>query len=142
MSDASLTGSCFCGAIRFAIELPAGACVHCHCSMCRRMHGAAYVTWVEVPRDRFRVESGAERLHTFDSSGHGKRSFCTGCGSALFCELAERPDHIDVVIANLDGDVDLAPQAHIFFDDRASWTKVGDDLPRLGGASGVEPRNG
>jgi hypothetical protein len=28
---------------------------------------------------------------------------------------------------------------HVYFDDRAPWTLVGDDLPRLGGASGLEP---
>jgi hypothetical protein len=28
---------------------------------------------------------------------------------------------------------------HIYFDDRAAWTAVGDDLPRLGGTTGMEP---
>ena len=139
MTTTPIVGSCFCGAVRFSIQPPAGMCCHCHCSMCRRLHGAAYVTWVEMPRAQVQIRSGEDRLRTFDSSSHGKRSFCTGCGSALFCELAERPAHIDVVVANLEGEFDLSPQLHIFYDHRASWTVVGDELPRLGGESGTSP---
>lgn len=139
MSPKSVPGRCFCGAVRFVVEMPTGFCVHCHCSMCRRMHGAAYVTWIEIPRAQLQIESGAEALRKFDSSEHGTRSFCTSCGSALFCEISERPEQVDVALANLDGPIDRAPQMHVFFDHRADWTVVGDDLPRLGGESGMEP---
>jgi len=40
-----VVGSCFCGAITYEIDLPTRACVHCHCSMCRRPHGAS---WTDV----------------------------------------------------------------------------------------------
>jgi hypothetical protein len=43
-----LTGGCFCGAIRYEV---AGAPFHetnCHCSICRRTAGAAFVTWFSV----------------------------------------------------------------------------------------------
>ena len=139
MSPTAIPGSCFCGAVRFVIEPPAGICCHCHCPMCRRLHGAAYVTWVEMPRAQVEITAGADRLRTFDSSSHGRRSFCTQCGSALFCELDARAGYIDVVVANLEGDFELPPQLHIFYDHRASWTVVADDLPRLGGDSGMEP---
>src|SRR5690606_34943450 len=43
MSQAS--ASCFCGAIRIDAELPSKWVAHCHCTMCRRAHGAAFVTW-------------------------------------------------------------------------------------------------
>jgi hypothetical protein len=31
--------------------------------------------------------------------------------------------------------IDRQPDVHIYFDDRASWVVVNDDLPRLGGSS-------
>ena len=134
-----VTGACLCGALRFRVELPALFCVHCHCSMCRRGHGAGFVTWFAVPRDRFRIEAGAESMRRYASSDHGTRSFCERCGSSLFCESERQPDHIDIVLANMEAPIDLLPQSHAWFDHRASWVVTPDDLPRLGGQSGLEP---
>lgn len=140
MAEASrVEGACLCGAVRFSVGFPSRFCGHCHCTMCQRNHGAAYVTWFGVDRDRFRVDQGEERLVVYESSEHGKRSFCGRCGSSLFCELSEHPDQVDVVLANMTGPIDLAPQAHVFFDDRADWVVVEDGLPRLGGKTGMEP---
>jgi hypothetical protein len=141
MDARRIPGRCLCGAVRFEVELPALFCAHCHCSMCRRGHGAAYVTWIGAPYERFRVVGGADRLVRYRSSEHGTRTFCGTCGSTLFCESTDHPDWIDVVLANLDGDVELAPQAHFYFDDRAPWTEVADALPRFGGGTGTEPRS-
>ena len=139
MEGARVRGSCLCGTVRFEVEPPALFCAHCHCSMCRRAHGAGYVTWAGVPYARFWLVGGAERLVRYHSSEHGTRSFCGACGSTLFCESTTQPDWIDVVLANLDGDLGLAPQAHFYFDDRAAWVRIGDELPRFGGKTGVEP---
>jgi len=133
-------GACLCGAVRFEVTLPTLFCAHCHCTMCRRAHGSAYVTWIGVPRLQLRIHAGGTDLVRHQSSDHGQRSFCRVCGSSLFCESSRHPDRIDVVLANMAGPVDRAPQAHFYFDDRAEWVAVDDGLPRLGGESGVEPR--
>jgi hypothetical protein len=107
--------------------------------MCQRNHGAAYVTWFGVKREQFSIDAGADVLVEYTSSNHGSRSFCGRCGSSLFCELDEHPDQIDVVLANMKAPLDLAPQMHIFWSDRAEWTVANDGLPRLGGPTGMEP---
>jgi hypothetical protein len=107
--------------------------------MCRRCHGAAYVTWFAVPRGRFSLDSGEADLARFRSSEHGTRSFCRRCGSSLFCESNHHPEVIDVVLANMRAPIDRRPECHVYFDDRADWTVVNDGLPRLGGATGREP---
>jgi len=140
MTSSPLLGGCFCGALRFEVTPPTGFCAHCHCSMCRRSHGAGFVTWVVVPNAQFKLLAGEQHLVRFRSSDHGTRSFCGTCGSSLFCESTHHPEQIDIVLANFDGPIDVAPQAHIYFDDRIGWVRLGDDLPRLGGASGLEPR--
>ena len=38
-----------CGTVEFSVALPTLFCGHCHCTMCQRNHGAAYVTWFGVP---------------------------------------------------------------------------------------------
>ena len=139
METQVVQGSCFCSAVRFAVELPSLFCGHCHCSMCRRAHGAGYVTWFGVPFERFKFLSGRERLVRYRSSDHGTRSFCGTCGSTLFCESTRHPDSIDIVLANMAGKIDRAPQAHVYFDDRADWVQIADDLPRFGGTTGMEP---
>ncbi len=132
-------GGCLCGAVTFRIERPVSACVHCHCTLCQRNHGAGYVAWIALPLDKLTVDRGKEELTKYASSEHGSRSFCRKCGTSLFCQLDDRPDEIDIPLANLEPGSGIKPQAHIFFDDRASWSDVGDGLPRLGGKTGVEP---
>ena len=136
---AKASGSCLCGAIRFTVELPSIACAHCHCSMCRSHHGAAYATWLVVPRPQLTIDSGGDLLTRFLSSEHGSRSFCSRCGSSLFCDSTHRAGQIDVALAALRDPVDREPQVHIYFDSRAPWVRVDDTLPRLGGKTGLEP---
>jgi hypothetical protein len=136
---AKASGSCLCGAVRFTANLPSLFCAHCHCSMCRRNHGAGYVTWFAVPRAQLLVESGADQIGRYGSSAHGSRSFCRRCGSSLFCDSTHYPDRVDVALGAMHEPIDREPELHVYFDSRASWIRVGDDLPRLGGKTGVEP---
>ncbi len=142
-ADGTVAGSCFCGRVTYEIDLPTLFCGHCHCSMCRRPHGASYVTWAGVAPARFRVTSGSEHLKIYRSSRLGRRQFCCNCGTQLFCwhehEDGAPPEMIDVTVASLHGDIDRPPQMHLYYDSRAPWTVVGDDLPKLGGPTGTAP---
>ena len=131
-------GSCFCGAVQFEFALPTLFCGHCHCSMCRRAHGAGYVTWIGVSTPKFSLTAGQDRLAVFVSSEHGRRSFCNTCGSSLFCQSSRHPEVMDIVLANLHAAIDRQPQAHYYFSDRADWVAIGDALPRFGGETGTE----
>ena len=139
MSDDKVRGRCLCGSVRFTAQLPSLFCAHCHCSMCRRNHGAGYVTWFAVPRDKVTIDAGADDLVRFMSSEHGSRSFCKRCGTSLFCENEAHPERTDIPLGTVDDPIDRAPQAHVFFDSGAPWVEVSDALPRLGGKSGLEP---
>ena len=130
-----VAGSCFCGAVRFEVDLPTLFCAHCHCSMCRRSNGAAFVTWFAVPSERLRLHESST-LVRHRSSEHGTRSFCGKCGSPLFCESSRHPERIDVTLASMEGPIDRLPQAHTYYDCRAEWIDDQEQLPKLGGASG------
>jgi hypothetical protein len=107
--------------------------------MCRRSHGAGFVTWFGIPTAQLKVLAGADVLVRHHSSDHATRSFCGRCGSSLFFETTKHPEKIDVVLANMDGPIDREPDVHVHFDDRVGWVDVHDSLPRLGGPSGMEP---
>lgn len=80
---------------------------------------------------------GEQYIVRFQSSERGKRSFCKKCGSQMFCQT--EPEVMDVALAALHGKIDREPEGHYFFDSRADWTEVNDDLPKFGGESGTEP---
>ncbi len=134
-----IPGACLCGAVTFTITPPTRFCAHCHCSMCRRAHGAPLVTWSGVMEEQLRVLTGAELLRDYASSPEAKRSFCSMCGSSLFFRSTRWPGEVHVATANLTGPLDRVPTAHVFFSDRAPWFEVHDGLIRCGGPTGVEP---
>ena len=140
--SAPMHGACLCGAVKFELTPPSLFCGHCHCSMCRRNHGAAYVTWLVAEKAQLNILQGEDLLTVYQSSSKGQRAFCGKCGSTLFCEIYERPNEVDIPLANMDGPVDLDPQFHVFSDDAVSWSCPADDLPRLGGETGQEPLDG
>ncbi len=138
MTNKLVPGSCFCGAVQFTIKLPTLFCGHCHCSMCRRPHGAAFVTWTGVPPKRLRISSGEEQITRYESGPpKGVRSFCSNCGSHLFCQVKE--DVVDIAMAALHGPIDRLPEEHYYYDSRADWVAINDNLPKLGGADGMQP---
>lgn len=139
MSAQEVTGQCLCGAVRFVITLPTKWCAHCHCSMCRRAHGAAFVTFCGVQAGQLRLVAGEDALVRYASSSAARRSFCGKCGSTLFFEGERWPDEVHVVRANIDGEIDRAPQVHCYFDRHVDWVELADTLPRLGGPEGNQP---
>jgi hypothetical protein len=140
VGESATAGSCLCGAVRFEVAGPIGPVVHCHCTICQRAHGAAFVTWAAVPNERVRVTAGEADVVHYRSSQIGTRSFCRRCGSSMFCTLDTHPGTIDVALACLAPTHGAVPRAHVFWDDRASWVEVTDGLPRLGGKTGLAPQ--
>jgi len=124
-------GSCLCGAVKFEIDefLPQAA--HCHCSMCRKFHGAAYATIAGVLRSNFRWIEGVNALKGYTAKNGTTRSFCSHCGSSLtFSSPRASEEEIEIALGTLDGDVPVEPSAHIFVGSAANWTVFSDGLPR------------
>ena len=118
------SGRCLCGTVRFELELPTLWCAHCHCSLCRRAHGAGFVTWVGMDAARFRVTHGEEHLQRYRSSNEAVRSFCSACGSTLLFESQRWPGEVHIVLSNIDTPIDREPARHAFVDDRAEWVPI------------------
>ena len=113
MSNSILKGHCLCKAVQYAVEGEPQWCAHCHCSMCRRNHGAGYVTWVQVPLPQPIFDGGEGQLVEFASSSHGSRSFCGRCGTTVLAKVNELPDEVSIPLAILQGQIDwIANYAH------------------------------
>lgn len=147
-----LQGSCLCGAVTYQISGPFNMMVHCHCSMCRKHHGAAFATFVGAPLMSFKWLSGEDQVACYASSENGRRGFCRHCGSVT-PTLVKEMDLALVPAGNLEGDPGVRPQSHVFVASKASWYTITDDLPQyeeyppefgIGGVTRpvVEPREG
>jgi catechol 2,3-dioxygenase-like lactoylglutathione lyase family enzyme len=124
-------GKCYCGAIRFELMLPTLSCSHCHCEDCRRSHGAAFVTWTDVPRSQFRLLAGEERLRKFESHPGVRWGFCGECGTSFYYDCDDAPEKIYVTLASLEGALDRRPDRHYSFEEKAVWLEVRDSLPKV-----------
>ena len=129
MTETTRSGSCFCGDVRYRIALPPIWIAHCHCTMCRRAQGAAFVTWVGADETKFALESGDDSLTRFQSSTPATRSFCRRCGTPLFFQSTRWPGEIHVTMASLDSTEGLEPRGLAYWENRVDWVHLGDALP-------------
>ena len=125
----TLTGSCLCGAVQYRVTTPTIWCAHCHCTMCQRANGAAFVTWVGAAADRATIDD--LRLRWFASSPKAERGFCADCGTPLFFRSERWPGELHIVRASFHGDIDREPEAHVFYDTHVDWVKITDSLPTV-----------
>ncbi len=126
----TIRGSCLCGGIEYQILGKLADAGHCHCSMCRRAHGAAFGTYARVDADGCRWLSGEDLVATYESSPGNYRCFCRQCGSPLGTR-AEDGTLSWVTLGTVIDDPGMRPDSHIFVGSKAPWYEIKDDLPQF-----------
>lgn len=116
----TIKGSCLCKGVEYEADGPLEIMIHCHCSRCRKAHGAAYVTYASSPPAGFRWLKGEDLIETWEG-----RSFCRTCGGNLPNRTEER---VDLPVGSLDDDPGLRPAFHIFAGSKAAFHQITDDL--------------
>ncbi len=125
-----IRGSCLCGAVQYEINGDVELMANCHCSMCRKHHGAPFVTYLGVNTSQFRWVKGEDLVSDYRSSPSGHRGFCRVCGSNLPMPTSGT-ERLFIPAGTLDEDPGTRPQAHIFVGSKAPWVEITDDLPRF-----------
>jgi len=125
-------GRCLCGDVTFTADLPSLWVAHCHCTMCQRSGGSAFITWVGLDEKSCHIDDPKIRLQWYQSSDKGGRGFCAHCGSTLFFRSSRWPGELHVTLANFEAPVDRAPHTHAFWDTHVDWVALdpNDGLPR------------
>ena len=126
-----IRGSCLCGAVQYAIEGGIDWLANCHCSMCRKWHGAPFATYAGVSKADFQFTKGEELTLSYRSSQHVERVFCSRCGSSLLFTTTRGPDHLLVTAGTLDDDPGVRCSGHIFTGSKAPWYEITDDLAQF-----------
>ena len=125
------SGRCLCGAVSFTTRFPTKWVAHCHCTRCRRAHGAAFVTWVGVEQVRASIGDPGGKLRWFRSADGAERGFCSVCGSSMFFRSPARwPGELHIARALFNDPLDREPQAHAYYDTHVEWVSLADSLPR------------
>lgn len=113
------SGSCLCGAVTFTIDGEFDRFFLCHCSRCRKFSGTAHASNLFSFKGKVDWLSGKEHVKFYDvPETRFMKAFCAECGSPV---PREREEAVVVPAGCLDTPVDIAPNAHIFFADRANW---------------------
>ena len=139
ISMSAIRGSCLCGSVKFEITGPLSSPLNCHCSQCRKQHGAAFRSRVGVQIEDLRWLQGENLVKYYEGGGGYLRGFCRECGSPIinragpnWKRAAQFPRSLSqcgIPLAILD-DPPVRPACHIFVGSMAPWFETTDDLPQ------------
>ena len=105
--------------------------INCHCSMCRKAHGAAFRTRASVRTADFTFLSGEQLLTYYESSPGERRSFCSVCGANMITKFSRFPDVYGFALGTLDTDPEIRIERHVFTRYKAPWHTITDDLLQI-----------
>lgn len=125
----TLTGGCWCGALAYEIGLPLGPVVNCHCSFCRRIHGAAYTTVALMPAEALVWTSGSGLPSTFETPLGNVRHFCGICASPVWNHAPYIEAGV-VVVGSLRQECQPAPWLHVNTESMSPAYTIADELPQ------------
>ena len=121
MSD-HLTGSCYCGGVRFRAAAPFRPVIACHCVQCRKQTGHFMAASAALRANFELIEDRG--LKWYASAKDSRRGFCSDCGSTMFFEVIGG-DKISFAAGTIDGVSGLTMPAHIYAGEKGDYY----DLP-------------
>lgn len=121
-----LKGHCLCGTVTWKADAEPTPLSHCHCGMCRKAHGAPFVTFTSCPKAALTWTSGEEAIREYTSSPGLLRRFCGLCGSALPGEI-DSLDEASIPVGGMNPEPDLTGGPHIFTGSKLPWMAVPED---------------
>lgn len=130
IQNQKLPGQCLCGAIAYEIEGPLGLVINCHCSRCRRWHGAAFRTRARIAKKNFKWLRGEKLLSIYAEAHQSTKTFCSICGSNLISLYENYPEDIGIPLGGLDQDPGSQPAMNIFVGSKSPWYHICDGLPQ------------
>lgn len=124
----SYKGSCLCGQVSFEVTGFSDQAAACHCTMCRKFHGAAFGTLVEVKGLRWL--SGEALLSDYVGDNSTVRKFCSNCGSSLaFLARGASDDQLELAISCFDDEIPVKIDVQIYTDYKANWFDLPENYP-------------
>ena len=130
MSEASVSGSCLCGAVKYTVSGKVKRFYHCHCQRCRKATGTGHASnLLLTPHNSISWIQGEELLARYKvpEAERFYNCFCPKCGAPMPRVVPEL-DAVLIPAGSLDTPSPVNPQGRIFWDSRADWSCT-DDIP-------------
>ncbi len=127
----AIPGSCLCGALRYEVRYevrgPLNDLYHCHCSRCRKAHGAPFASFAITALSDLHWLEGQDSVSPGTLPSGSARPFCKHCGSPAPGTLPEMGLAF-VFLGSMEGDPGIRPMAHIFVGSKAPWFEISDAI--------------
>lgn len=125
--EASYSGSCFCGEVKFSVTGEPVAMGYCHCDSCRLWSAGpvnAFTLWAP---EAVQITHGAHHVGSYNKTPHSARKWCKSCGGHVF---TEHPGMglTDVYAAVIPG-LAFKPGVHVHYQE--SVLPIRDGMPKL-----------
>lgn len=125
----TLSGRCLCGAVTISARPAKPHLEACHCDMCRRWGGIAFMGVQCGPNASF---TGEEHITRFRSSEWAERGFCNKCGTNLFYHFLPTTNYsFPAGVFDDLGDMQLTEE--IFVDEQPGYYRFAGDAERKTG---------
>jgi len=129
-------GGCLCGEIRYRVNGRPLRGTICHCGICRRWSGGAFLAWAIFDQSQFEWTKGTPGV--IQATPAVIRRFCSRCGSPLSFVFTDSSEIIGVTTGTLDEPQDFPPTRHNWTSSEVSWLGALGNLPRNAGDAGDE----
>jgi hypothetical protein len=124
-------GGCYCGAIRYKINVEPLSIYACHCTHCQQQGGSAFNMSMLVPAAGMEVTKGElKQTHRVADSGNKIFGyFCPDCGIRLF-HRPEANDQMRIVRpGTLDDTSWVKPIAFVWTQSKQPWFELPEGIP-------------
>jgi hypothetical protein len=124
--DRELTGGCSCQAVRYRLRSAPMFVQCCHCLLCQRQTGSAFVINGLIETDRIELLAGAPvpvAMPTESGRPHDIYR-CPSCQIALWSDYGHRPALRFLRVATLDPPNVLEPAVHIYVRSKLPWVQL------------------
>ncbi|RED52244.1 GFA family protein [Aestuariispira insulae] len=119
-----IEGSCYCGAVKFALKAEPSMMGTCHCSRCRK---AGASTIIFVKRDDLFWHQGRDNVALYHPEPPHKygRCFCKSCGTSLG-EILSDEETFPIAAHAIDTPMVIRNQFHEHVADKPDWYEIAD----------------
>jgi hypothetical protein len=124
---AELTGTCWCGAVRFAVGVPFERVTACHCTSCKKISGGGGTASGRARTEDVSVLEGRGVITTYEPDEGTKKSFCSRCGTNLFGGGWPDSEFTSVRLCALDEPFEGPIEAHTYVQSLAPWETLPED---------------
>jgi hypothetical protein len=117
-----IDGGCHCGRITYEADIDPEKVGVCHCTDCQSLSGSAFVVYLPVPKEAFRLR-GEPKIYvkTAESGSRRAQAFCPDCGSRLYASADQDPQVFNLRIGTVRQRASLPPRAQVWCRSALPW---------------------